>query len=83
MEHAPRMTSPSSSCYFQHLGGAISRPGPDTTAFGHREAAFDFTILTVWDEPSEKTASGRPTRRRPTSGSSRSRTPTTRTTSST
>jgi hypothetical protein len=53
MEHAPQMTSPSSSFYFQHLGGAISRPGPDTAAFGHRQAAFDFTILTVWDDPSE------------------------------
>jgi FAD/FMN-containing dehydrogenase len=53
IEHAPRMTSPSSSFYFQHLGGAIGRQGPDTAAFGHREAAFDFTILTVWDDPAE------------------------------
>jgi FAD/FMN-containing dehydrogenase len=53
LEHAPRMTSPSSSFSFQHLGGAIRREGPDTAAFGHREAAFDFTILTVWDDPAE------------------------------
>jgi FAD/FMN-containing dehydrogenase len=53
MEHAPRMTSPQSSFYFQHLGGAIGRPGIDTAAFGHRHAVFDFAILTVWKDPAE------------------------------
>lgn len=52
-EHAPRMTSPLSSFYFQHLGGAIN-PGDSTTAaFGHRDAQFDFAILTVWRDPAE------------------------------
>jgi FAD/FMN-containing dehydrogenase len=53
LEHAPRMSSPQSSFYFQHLGGAISRPGIDTAAFGHRHAGFDFAILTVWQDPAE------------------------------
>jgi len=53
IEHAPRMTSPQSSFYFQHLGGAISRPGIDTAAFGHRDAVFDFAMLTVWQDPAE------------------------------
>jgi FAD/FMN-containing dehydrogenase len=53
VEHGPRMPSPLSSFYFQHLGGAIGRPGPDAAAFGHRDAAFDFTILTVWKDPAE------------------------------
>jgi FAD/FMN-containing dehydrogenase len=53
MEHGPRMPSPLSSFYFQHLGGAIGRPGPDAAAFGHRDAVFDFTILTVWQDPAE------------------------------
>jgi FAD/FMN-containing dehydrogenase len=56
MEHAPRMTSPLSSFYFQHLGGAIGRAGAATAAFGHRDAVFDFTILTVWQEPAEDAA---------------------------
>jgi FAD/FMN-containing dehydrogenase len=56
MEHAPRMTSPSSSFYFQHLGGAIGRPGADSAAFGHRDAIFDFAILTVWQDPAEDAA---------------------------
>src|SRR5947207_6776187 len=53
MEHAPRMTSPLSSFYFQHLGGAIHGAGPEIAAFGHRGAGFDFTILTVWNHPAE------------------------------
>jgi len=55
MEHAEQMSSPLSSFYFQHLGGAIDRAGPDIAAFGHRGAGFDFTILTVWNDPAEDT----------------------------
>jgi FAD/FMN-containing dehydrogenase len=56
IEHAQRMRSPQSSFYFQHLGGAISRAGPETAAFGHRGAGFDFTILTIWTDPAEDAA---------------------------
>jgi FAD/FMN-containing dehydrogenase len=49
--HAPGMTSPLSSCYFEHLQGAIGRVGDGDTAFGHRDAAFDFNILSVWPDP--------------------------------
>ncbi|MEA2381789.1 MAG: hypothetical protein QOH72_1760 [Solirubrobacteraceae bacterium] len=52
-EHARRMPSPMSSFYFQHLGGAIGRAGAGTSAFGHRDAVFDFNILTVWRQPAE------------------------------
>jgi FAD/FMN-containing dehydrogenase len=53
LEHAPRMGSPLSSFYLQHLGGAIGRAGADSAAFGHRDAVFDFAILTVWQDPAE------------------------------
>jgi FAD/FMN-containing dehydrogenase len=53
VEHAPRMTSPLSSFYFQHLGGAITRADGEAAAFGHRDAQFDFAILTVWRDPAE------------------------------
>ena len=56
MEHAERMTSPLSSFYFQHLGGQIDRAGRESAAFGHRGAGFDFTILTVWNDPAEDAA---------------------------
>ncbi len=53
IEHAPLMNSPLSSFYLQHLGGAIGRAGAGTAAFGHRDAVFDFAILTVWQDPAE------------------------------
>jgi FAD/FMN-containing dehydrogenase len=53
VEHAPRMGSPLSSFYFQHLGGEIARASSATAAFGHRDGAFDFAILTVWRDPVE------------------------------
>ena len=53
IEHAPRMSSPLSSFYLQHLGGAIAREGTHTAAFGHRTGLFDFSILTVWRDPAE------------------------------
>jgi FAD/FMN-containing dehydrogenase len=53
VEHAPRMGSPLSSFYFQHLGGQIARPSSATAAFGHRDGLFDFAILTVWRDPAE------------------------------
>jgi len=52
-EHGPQMTSPWSSSYFQDLGGAISRPAIDAAAFGHRDAVFDFAMLTVWQDEAE------------------------------
>jgi FAD/FMN-containing dehydrogenase len=53
LEYGPQMPSSLSSFYFQHLGGAISRTGSDHAAFGHRDAVFDFTILTVWRDATE------------------------------
>ena len=52
LDGARGMTSPLSSFYFQPMGGAIARP-TDQAAFGHRDAAFDFNILSVWGEPAE------------------------------
>lgn len=53
IEHAPRMGSPLSSFYLQHLGGEIARAGSETAAFGHRDGLFDFAILSVWRDPAE------------------------------
>lgn len=33
------------------LGGAIARVGEDDTAYGHRNAAFDFIALGKWSDP--------------------------------
>jgi FAD/FMN-containing dehydrogenase len=87
IEHAPRMTSPLSSFYFQHLGGAISRPGADIAAFGHRPRTPNTwrgrasssrrcshtapASTSTISAPRAPTASGPRTRQRPTNASSR------------
>jgi FAD/FMN-containing dehydrogenase len=53
VEHTAGMPSPLSNLYFEHLGGAISAAGDEDTAFGHRGAGFDFTILSIWTDPAE------------------------------
>jgi FAD/FMN-containing dehydrogenase len=35
------------------LGGAIGRVGEHETAFGHRDAAYDYVIYSMWTEPGE------------------------------
>jgi len=37
--------------WFQHLGGASSRVAPDATAYWHRNAAFNFGVMYVGDDP--------------------------------
>ena len=36
-----------------HLGGAMSRVGKDQTAFGNRDATYDYVIMPMWTEPAE------------------------------
>ena len=42
--------------WFQHLGGASSRIRPDATAYAHRNAAFNFGIMYVGDDPASNEA---------------------------
>ncbi len=51
--HAAGMTSPLSVVIVFPLGGAIGRVGNDETAFGHRDAPFDYVIYSFWDDPQE------------------------------
>ncbi len=45
--------SPYSAVLIEHLGGAVARVEPDTTAFGVRDAAYDCLIMSAWTEPSD------------------------------
>jgi FAD binding domain/Berberine and berberine like len=45
--------SPHTVVGFQQLGNAANRVGPDETAFSHRDAPYDFLMLSGWDDPSE------------------------------
>jgi FAD/FMN-containing dehydrogenase len=53
VEYAHTMTSPLSSFYFEHLGGAIDRVDEDATAFGHRDLVFDWTTIAAWADTAE------------------------------
>jgi FAD/FMN-containing dehydrogenase len=37
----------------EHLGGAVSRVGPEDTAFGHRDAQHSLLVLRMWQDPAE------------------------------
>jgi FAD/FMN-containing dehydrogenase len=53
VDHAAEITSPLSVIAIERLGGAVSRIGEDETAFGHRDAGFDFRTLSLWTDPDE------------------------------
>jgi len=37
----------------EHLGGAVSRVGPQDTAFSHREAQHSLLVVRMWQDPAE------------------------------
>jgi FAD/FMN-containing dehydrogenase len=37
----------------EHLGGAVSRVGPEDTAFGHRDAQHSLLVLRMWRDPAD------------------------------
>ena len=37
----------------EHLGGAVSRVGPQDTAFGHRDAQHSLLVLRMWPDPAD------------------------------
>jgi hypothetical protein len=45
--------SPLTVVVVDHLGGAISRVGPEETAFPHRAWAYDFLISSAWADPAD------------------------------
>jgi FAD/FMN-containing dehydrogenase len=40
----------------EHLGGAVSRVGPQETAFNHRDAPYSLLVLRMWSDPAESDA---------------------------
>jgi len=45
--------SPHTVVGFQQLGNAANRVDPGDTAFSHRDALYDFLMLSGWEKPSE------------------------------
>jgi FAD/FMN-containing dehydrogenase len=53
VEHLQRVTSPLSAVAVQHMAGAVSRVGPQETAYLNRNARFNLDITSIWSDPSE------------------------------
>ena len=57
MEHFARAPSPLAVIFgIEHHGGAVSRVGPDETAFPHRDFRLNLLITTAWDDPTQDEA---------------------------
>ena len=54
--HANRAPSKLSAVLLETLGGKVGRVAPDATAFAHREAPFNFVIISRWVDPAEQEA---------------------------
>ena len=53
IDYFSAVPSPHTVMGFQQLGNAANRVGQDETAFSHRDALYDFLMLSGWEDPSE------------------------------
>jgi FAD/FMN-containing dehydrogenase len=53
LEHFAAVPSPHTLVGFQQLGNAANRVSADATAFSHRDALYDFLMLSAWEDPAE------------------------------
>ena len=60
--HFAGVPSPQTVVVLDHLGGAVSRVGPDDTAFPHRAWPYNFLISSAWADPSDTDRNTRWTR---------------------
>jgi FAD/FMN-containing dehydrogenase len=53
LEYAARQPSPSCEIFLAALGGAASRPSPESTAYPHRDARFVMNAHGRWEDPAD------------------------------
>jgi FAD/FMN-containing dehydrogenase len=53
VERFSAVPSPYTVVGFQQLGNAANRFSKDATAFSHRDALYDFLMLSAWEDPKE------------------------------
>jgi FAD/FMN-containing dehydrogenase len=53
VEYFSAVPSPHTLMGFQQLGNAANRVSRDATAFSHRDALYDFLMLSGWEDPAE------------------------------
>jgi FAD/FMN-containing dehydrogenase len=53
VDRFPTVSSPKSLLVYQQYGGAVGRLGQTETAFAHRQAQYDFLVISVWSDRTE------------------------------
>lgn len=53
---APQLPIPGSMLLLEHMGGAVGRVGPTDTAFSSRDAQYNVSVLSAWQDPSDDEA---------------------------
>ena len=53
VDHYQRVPTPGSVAILQQLGNAAKRVDPAATAFSHRHADYELTILANWTDPAD------------------------------
>lgn len=53
LDHFRDVPSPNTAVIWQQLGGAVKRTARDATAFYHRDAEYDFVVLSLWAHPAD------------------------------
>jgi FAD/FMN-containing dehydrogenase len=53
IEYVEKLPSPQSEFFFGALGGATTRPAPDSAAYAHRDAMFVMNFHGRWEDPAD------------------------------
>jgi FAD/FMN-containing dehydrogenase len=53
IEYVGKLPSPQSEIFFGALGGATTRPAPDSAAYAHRDAMFVMNFHGRWENPAD------------------------------
>jgi len=53
IEYGGRLPSPQCEIFFGAIGGATTRPAPDSAAYAHRDAQFVMNVHGRWEDPAD------------------------------
>ena len=53
IEYIKKLPSPQCEIFFGAIGGATTRPAPDSAAYAHRDAQFVMNVHGRWDDPAD------------------------------
>jgi FAD/FMN-containing dehydrogenase len=53
IEYAGKLPSPQCEIFIAAIGGATTRPAPDSMAYAHRDATFVMNVHSRWEDPAD------------------------------